>query len=331
MAEPSFAEAPGAGGRAMPAAPLPSSARGDIDAAVRASGAEALVAVRDGRQVHATGAVRGLYNVASVRKSLVSALYGIAAERGLIDLDATLGELGVDEPGTPLTATEKSATVWDLLRARSGVYLPSIGESGGMKERRPARGSHRPGTFFYYNNWDFNALGVIFERRTGLTLGEAFTEWIAEPTGMRDFGPGNVVYQSSDDTELRMYRFYMSAGDLARFAALYADGGRWQGRQVVPREWVERTLARHSPVGYSDVYDGYGLLWWTDSERRLVWADGSGGQLVAVDPARRAAVVSLNDTGRSPLGVWWYGVTGEEADRTAVLTAVDALRGEDSA
>ena len=64
--------------------------------------------------------------------------------------------------------------VVDLLRARSGVYHPVDFETALMKKNRPERGSHARGTFWYYNNWDFNALGTIFEKEAGLKIGEAF-------------------------------------------------------------------------------------------------------------------------------------------------------------
>jgi hypothetical protein len=46
----------------------------------------------------------------------------------------------------------------DLLRSRSGVYHPVDFETESMQKGRPARGSHAPGTLWYYNNWDFNVL-----------------------------------------------------------------------------------------------------------------------------------------------------------------------------
>lgn len=58
----------------------------------------------------------------------------------------------------------------------------------GMKARRPARGSHRPGTFWYYNNWDFNALGTIFEQASGTHIYTEFKRRIAEPLQMQDYG-----------------------------------------------------------------------------------------------------------------------------------------------
>jgi CubicO group peptidase (beta-lactamase class C family) len=100
----------------------------------------------------------------SIRKSLLSALYGIYSAEGAIDTNQTVEELGIDDSPDPLTKEEKQARVVDLLRARSGVYHPVDFETDLMKRNRPARGSHAPGTFWYYNNWDFNVLGTIFEK-----------------------------------------------------------------------------------------------------------------------------------------------------------------------
>jgi CubicO group peptidase (beta-lactamase class C family) len=89
---------------------------------------------------------------------------------------------------------DSMARVVDLLRARSGVYHLVDFETESMRKSRPARGSHAPGTFWYYNNWDFNVLGTIFEKKTGLKIGAAFYRRIAKPIGMQDFQPGDVFY-----------------------------------------------------------------------------------------------------------------------------------------
>jgi CubicO group peptidase (beta-lactamase class C family) len=86
-----------------------------------------------------------------VRKSLLNALVGIAVDRRQIDHDATLGALGIDDNAPSLSAMEKTATVRDLLEARSGVYHPALYEKRRMAELRPPRFSHPPGTFWYYN------------------------------------------------------------------------------------------------------------------------------------------------------------------------------------
>jgi hypothetical protein len=98
----------------------------------------------------------------SVRKSLVSGLYGVAVARGEIDLDASLATFAIDDQ-TPLTATERSATIRQVISAMSGVYLPAA-YAPASQDRRPERGTHSPGTHWFYNNWDFNVAGVIYER-----------------------------------------------------------------------------------------------------------------------------------------------------------------------
>jgi CubicO group peptidase (beta-lactamase class C family) len=94
----------------------------------------------------------------SIRKSLLSALIGIAVDEHKIDLNAAIGSLDIDDNAPSLSSTEKTATVADLLKARSGIYHPALYETPGMARLRPARGSHPPGTFWYYNNWDFLVL-----------------------------------------------------------------------------------------------------------------------------------------------------------------------------
>ncbi len=137
---------------------------------ILAGGSTALMVVQGGRVVFRWGEVALKSSVASVRKSLINVLYGIHVAEEKIHLDATLAERGIDDD-EPLTPVEKQATVRDLLRARSGVYLPSVYNTD---RGRPARGSHRPGTHWFYNNWDFNVLGAILDRQTSEDPFEAF-------------------------------------------------------------------------------------------------------------------------------------------------------------
>src|SRR5688572_16413174 len=98
------------------------------------------------------------FRLHSARKATQSALIGIYASRGAIDLNKSIGEYGIDEV-TPLTEIEKQATVKQLMTGYSGTYLPSAGDNN----ERPKRGSHKPGEHWYYNNWNYNALNTLFE------------------------------------------------------------------------------------------------------------------------------------------------------------------------
>src|SRR5688572_24739384 len=123
-----------------------------------------LVAVVGGRILFEYGDIDTVSYLASVRKSVLSMLYGIHIERGAIDLDRTLEQLGIDDV-QGLTPAEKQAKVRDLLAARSGIYHPAS-NAGDDLASAPPRGSQRPGAYYLYSNWDFNALGTIFEQQT---------------------------------------------------------------------------------------------------------------------------------------------------------------------
>jgi CubicO group peptidase (beta-lactamase class C family) len=144
------------------------------------------------------------------------------------DLDATLAELDIDDI-TPLTATERSATVRHLLQARSGVFLPAASETVEMQRDRPLRGAFAPGERFFYNNWDFNVLGAVFERLSGLSVAEGVAAWIAAPTGMAfRAGDGRVITEPV--SRHGAYHFAFTGRDLARFGTLVAQRGRWRNR-----------------------------------------------------------------------------------------------------
>lgn len=224
----------------------------------------AVVIVERGRIVRQWGDVATKFNVHSIRKSFLSALYGIAVRDGAIDLDVTLQALDIDDNPPSLTALEKTARVRDLLKARSGIYHPTLYESADMIARKPPRGSHPPRSFWVYNNWDFNTLGTIFNRRTGGSLFDFFQRNIALPLEMEDFKLEDTGYVTGDESIHPAYPFRMSARDMARFGLLFARQGMWRGKQLIPSEWVEESTTAYS-VAEGDAeygYSGYGYMWW---------------------------------------------------------------------
>ena len=260
----------------------------------------------------------------SVRKSFMSALYGIRDRAGNLDLDVTLGDLGMTDGGK-LSERESKATLLQVLQARSGVYLPAEYETEKMKQRRPDRHSHAPGTFYYYNNWDFNVAGAIFSQLDGRGIGRAFQEDIADPLGMQDFDYISDVtlhHDSPPQSEYPAYPFLMSARDRARFGLLYLNQGKWaDGRVIVTEKWVKKSAFAHSSHevdGYDETKrpngsetlgpgKGYGLLWWASPTGWLYnqnvgikpavpfSARGFFGQIIAVVPSQQVVVVLAND------------------------------------
>ena len=268
-------------------------------------GSTSVIVVKGGHVLLAWGDVAARHHVFSIRKSFLGALYGNAVERGAIDLSMTLAELGIDD-SPPLTEQERTARVSHLLKARSGVYHPAAFETSGMEKYRPDRDSHPPGTHWFYNNWDFNALATIYQEATGEDVFLAFERELADPLGMEDFRLEDTRFRFEEDKSVHpAYLFFMSARDLARFGQLYFQEGCWAGGEVIPAEWV-----RASVTSYSKAFDGgYGFMsWWTYpahfadeygyGQLRLYdsyMTTGSGGQVLWVIPDLEIVFVHLHE------------------------------------
>jgi len=257
-------------------------------------GSPALMVLSGGVAVAAWGDVDRRLPIHSIRKSLLSALYGVYG--GSVDIGLTLGALGIDEI-TPLTPEESGARVSDLLASRSGVYLPAAGEAAETGATRPERGSHAPGTLWWYNNWDFNAAGTVFETLTGMSVLKAFELSIADPVGMQDWRLSDGFYNYEPEMSLhRSFGANMSTRDLARFGLLLASGGRWGDEQIIPEEWVEVSTRAHSKIDLGPEYGtGYGYMWWVNGSEGFS-ARGYGGHVLAVYPDEDLVIVVRADT-----------------------------------
>ena len=242
------------------------------------------------------GDLERLSYLASVRKSILAMLYGNSVASGQVRLEKTLAELDITDHGG-LSPQELEATIADLLSARSGVYHPASNAGDNLADA-PPRGSQEHGAYFLYSNWDFNALGTIFEQETGRNIYDALETDLARPIGMQDFD--REAQRKSGNLTVSMhpaYHMWLSTRDMARVGYLMLRGGNWDGKQIVPRDWVKKItspLTRVEEMNPEPVRQGpfgYGYLWW-------VWdgpaaegpyegaysGRGAGGQYITVFP-----------------------------------------------
>lgn len=271
----------------------------------------ALMIVTDGKVVFEWGRTANNIYSHSTRKSLLSALYGIYVEEGKIDPSSTLGRLGIEE-SVPLTEKERRATVRDLLKARSGVYIPAAAEARSMRDARPKRGSKEPGVHWYYNNWDFNVLGTIFRQQTGEDIYEAFKKRIGDALGLQDYFVKKQRYSYERNFSIHpAYPFLISARDMAKVGQLFLQKGRWGAVQVIPAGWVERSTRSYSDTGTSGL--GYGYMWWvvTDETGGLkkgdYYASGYGGQRLFVIPRINTVIVHRVNIYLPGIDIWTAG------------------------
>ncbi|CDZ38153.1 beta-lactamase family protein [Neorhizobium galegae] len=296
------------------ATPSDAGLRADALEEVRAIAAlqatDMLLVIRQGKVAFTLGDPTRKFLCHSIRKSFLAALIGAEVENGRIDLSSTLESLGIDDRDG-LSEVEKQATVYDLLTARSGIYHPAGYETPWMRRIKERRHAHAPGTFWCYNNWDFNALGTIFETLTGESIHQAFARRIASPTGMQDFllidgqsgGRPDGWHESFDISEHRAYPFRMSSRDLARFGQLFLRHGVWNSAQVLPIGWVQECVLPYSHAG---THGAYGYMWWLERDgvflpgvvtpKGSYAAMGAGGHYCLVMPALDMVVVHRVDT-----------------------------------
>jgi CubicO group peptidase (beta-lactamase class C family) len=248
----------------------------------------------------------------SIRKSIISALFGQLIGDGLVRLDSTLAELGVED-SPQLTPMEKSATLEHVLTSSSGVYLPLEFETSydvftNTPANWPDRESSLPGTRFHYSNWNFNVLGDIYQRASGTALFVAVDRLLAQPLGFRDWDPlahGRLHYRSDllgATPRYPNYAIAMSPRDLAKFGQLYCAGGTWQGQQIVSSEWVSRSTRPIMATGLPGPFGRYGYLWWVRAENTSspfppgsFSAVGLGGQILSIVPSLGLVMVALCD------------------------------------
>ena len=250
-----------------------------------------------GKEVFSYGDPSANGYIASVRKSVLAMLYGPYVADGTIDLDKTIGELGLTDVGG-LLDIEKRATIRHIISARSGVYH-AASNGGDSAADAPRRGTKQPGSFYLYNNWDFNAAGAIFEKLTGKDIFQALNDQFAMPLQFEDFDL--ATHQKSGNPERSKFLAYhmnLSARDLGRLGHFMLSKGRWQGDQIIPADWVDEMVLPHTPhsemfpASFKDQGMQYGYMWWVLDDASLPLAykgayagRGHFGQYLAVIPA----------------------------------------------
>ena len=267
----------------------------------------AVMIIVNGQVLYEWGETGKKYYVHSARKSFLSALYGKYVKNGTIDLNMTMADLGIDD-APPLTEQEKTTTIRNCLKGRSGVYHTAEAETEGMHKMKPARDSLMPGTYFIYNNWDFNVAGTIFKNLTGKGIFEALKEDIADPILMEDFAVKDCNSYKTGRSVHEAYMFALTARDMARFGLLMLRNGKWKDKQIIPEKWVKESTAYYSDAALFN-RDGFGYMWWVakdnnnfphlknvDLKEGTYSARGYGGHCLYVIPEYDMVFVHRTDT-----------------------------------
>ncbi len=259
-----------------------------------------MIILKNGKILYEYGDIKEISYIASCRKSVLSILYGKYVENGTIDLDQTIGDIGIDED-KGLLDIEKMATVENIITARSGVFYKPVNK-GYDEKNILKRGSVKPGEYFVYNNWDFNVAGYILEKKSNNNIYQEIEDQLAVPLGFQDW---NIKNQKKKYKKSRSrypaYHIYISTRDMAKIGQLMLNKGEWHSKQMVSKDWIEKITSTVTPVEVVNKRYGrdrsspfqfsYGYMWWlVDNFRHhpdfegAYSATGYGGQFITVIP-----------------------------------------------
>lgn len=278
----------------------------------------------------------------SVAKSFISALVGIAhAERSIESLEDPIDRYVAGLRGSAYAGVRikdvlqmSSGARWneDYSDPQSEIFRLSVALGGdstfdafmaAMPRARP------PGTVCMYNSADTQALGMLIASATGRSLTDYMQEKLCEPLGME--APSYWLTDGAG-REMAYAGLLMTARDFAKLGELYRNHGRWQGRPIVPADYVHASVradAPHLQPGGPIVSDhsfgpGYGYQWWLPAGGLGEYsAIGVYNQFVYVDPLNETVIVKLS---ANPA----YGMSTKEDDNKdlenlAALRAISAF------
>ena len=245
-----------------------------------------------------------VHTLQSVTKSVTSILLGIAIARGDIEgpdapLLSFLERYRIPEAGHPLW----NATLDDLLTMRTGIEWHEIdrpiddtnttiqleASEDWVQFTLDQPMDAAPGEKWVYNSGGSHLMSAVIRAATGQLATTYAEAHLFGPLGI-DTYHWKITPAGLPDTEGGLY---LRTEDLARIGYLYLRGGRWGDRQVVPREWVEASVARRVD-GVNQQGWGYGYQWWRlDQGDVEVWAGlGYGGQFLLVLPGHDLVAVA---------------------------------------
>ncbi|CAN5507090.1 hypothetical protein BH23BAC1_BH23BAC1_24460 [soil metagenome] len=235
----------------------------------------------------------------SLSKSFTSAAIGIAENEGLLSVDEVVSFFPDDLPENPSDYL-KAMRVKDLLTMSTGQRTDTYGAMATAKDNNRVKTflalpvEQKPGTLFIYNTGATYILSAILQKVTGMKLVDYLQPRLFDPLGIIEpkweEGPEGISFGG--------FGLFLPTEAIAKFGQLYLQKGVWNGKQLIPEEWILQSTSRQvsngsDPTGNWD--QGYGYQFWQNPKYGYR-ADGAFGQLCLVFPEQNMVLAATSGT-----------------------------------
>ena len=285
-----------------------------VDEYLSRTDTSALLILKDGKISYENYWLTGGKNVQwismSVAKSFISALIGIAIDQGHIK---SLEDKVTDYVPQLKNSAYDNVRIKDILQMSSGASWnedysdpnsdinrsSKIFAIGGSLDEFSAslKKELKPGSYNRYNSTDTQVLGMLLREATRISVTKYMEEMLWHPMGAQDSG---YWILDSKNMEMAYAGFNATARDYAKLGELYRLGGKINGKQIIPRDWVKASVkpdAPHLMPGDNPLSDfplGYGYQWWVPDLSGDFSAIGVYNQFIYVSPKSNMVIVKLS-------------------------------------
>ncbi len=241
-----------------------------------------------------------IHTLNSCTKSVVSSLIGIALREGYIkSIDQRVVDIFSNQNIKNMDDNKRQITIEHLLTMSSGINQPDVDGHPPENYFKASKWNQyyldlpmatQPGKLFAYDSSGVNLLMAILQKTSGMKNSDFADKFLFKPIGIT-----NYYWRTDPQGDyLGGFGLALTPMDMARFGYLYLKKGNWNGKQIIPADWVEISMSNNidtsmCPFAIS-TNKGYGFLWWGLQFGGFT-AMGAGGQFIMVMPENDMVVV----------------------------------------
>ena len=254
------------------------------------------------------------HNVMSVSKSMLSAIAGVALEKGYIDgLDSKMLDYFPEYIYEGMDPRKHDITIQHLLNMRMGieresadnyaVYMELYNSDNWIKETIEYPLIFDPGERMRYNTFITHILSGVITRATGKSTFDFAFQHLFKPMGIDvDFweqDPQGIYFGGNS--------MHITPREMAAFGYLYLNDGMLNGIQIVSRDWIFFSRSPSTDLSHPNEWGSmknynYAYLWWLGqfNQYDCYMAIGYGGQFIFIFPVADLIVVSTAENNVPP-------------------------------